>query len=241
MKLVISLKGGSGSGHHGHAGRPGKRGGSLSGSIAVSIRTGRAAAIRAGWKPTSAVAGLPSEVLHIEDADSVFVQKHLEDLNKFPHKLHEHMGEHVNIYLGKKPMTELDDNEYLAGEIPRGWEDTGLTWDSVGGSYNSENGNVTLGYSLHGGSASLAAHEYGHAIGNVLGLDTSVAMRAHHRRLYSGLSPYLQGTGAGSVSGVQETFAEAIAEVVRYGDDAAFTYDKQFVGWIQEEVFNKWQ
>ena len=36
-------KGGPGSGHWGHAGRPGKRGGSLPGDVAVSIRTGRTA------------------------------------------------------------------------------------------------------------------------------------------------------------------------------------------------------
>ena len=36
-------KGGPGSGHWGHAGRPGQRGGSVPGSVAVSIRTGRTA------------------------------------------------------------------------------------------------------------------------------------------------------------------------------------------------------
>ena len=51
MNLVVRLKGGKGSGHHGHAGRPGKHGGSLPSGVAVSIRTGRAAAVRAGWKP----------------------------------------------------------------------------------------------------------------------------------------------------------------------------------------------
>jgi hypothetical protein len=48
-KLI--LKGGPGSGHHGHAGRPGHRGGSASGSVAASLRTGRAAAERRGYKP----------------------------------------------------------------------------------------------------------------------------------------------------------------------------------------------
>ena len=41
-KLTIE-KGGPGSGHWGHAGRPGQVGGSVSGSIAISIRTGRTA------------------------------------------------------------------------------------------------------------------------------------------------------------------------------------------------------
>ena len=48
-------KGGPGSGHWGHAGRPGKVGGSVSGSVAVSIRTGQTArerqATARAWKP----------------------------------------------------------------------------------------------------------------------------------------------------------------------------------------------
>lgn len=50
MTLKIILKGGEGSGHHGHAGRPGSRGGSVSGSAAMSIRTGKAAAERKAAK-----------------------------------------------------------------------------------------------------------------------------------------------------------------------------------------------
>jgi hypothetical protein len=42
----LSIKGGPGSGHWGHAGRPGLVGGSTSGSVAVSVITGRTAAVR---------------------------------------------------------------------------------------------------------------------------------------------------------------------------------------------------
>jgi hypothetical protein len=35
MKFIVRLKGGAGSGFHGHAGRPGKVGGSTSGSISI--------------------------------------------------------------------------------------------------------------------------------------------------------------------------------------------------------------
>ena len=55
-------KGGPGSGHWGHAGRPGKRGGSVPGSVAVSIRTGKTARER-----QAAAAGRP--VLAEEEAD----------------------------------------------------------------------------------------------------------------------------------------------------------------------------
>jgi 2'-5' RNA ligase len=39
FKTVVKLKGGAGSGHHGHEGRPGKRGGSLPGSGSFAIRS----------------------------------------------------------------------------------------------------------------------------------------------------------------------------------------------------------
>lgn len=50
-------KGGPGSGHYGHAGRPGKRGGSVPGNVAVSIRTGRTAAERQQEAAGGSVAG----------------------------------------------------------------------------------------------------------------------------------------------------------------------------------------
>lgn len=51
MITKVVLKGGPDSGHHGHAGRPGSVGGSVAGSVAVSLRTGRAAAAKRGIKP----------------------------------------------------------------------------------------------------------------------------------------------------------------------------------------------
>jgi hypothetical protein len=55
-------KGGPGSGHWGHAGRPGNRGGSVSGSVAVSIRTGRTARERqAAAKQTAQLRGFEGQ------------------------------------------------------------------------------------------------------------------------------------------------------------------------------------
>jgi len=43
---TATVEGGPGSGHYGHAGRPGKRGGSVASNVAMSIRTGRDAVAR---------------------------------------------------------------------------------------------------------------------------------------------------------------------------------------------------
>ena len=45
-KTLVRIKGGDGSGHYGHAGRPGRVGGSVPASVAMSLRTGATAAER---------------------------------------------------------------------------------------------------------------------------------------------------------------------------------------------------
>lgn len=56
MKLTIRLKGGPGSGHKGHAGRPGKHGGSLPGKGGVPTPKKGVSVIDAGGKPAHKVA-----------------------------------------------------------------------------------------------------------------------------------------------------------------------------------------
>ena len=93
-----AAKGGPGSGHHGHAGRPGKRGGSVPGNVAVSVRTGRAASERQG----SASGGgekKPGPINRELDGWS--------DLPKDLTKLTDQQHKDVIKFLAKKPLKEL--------------------------------------------------------------------------------------------------------------------------------------
>ncbi len=63
-------KGGPGSGHYGHAGRPGKRGGSVPGNVAVSIRTGKYAANRQAAASPHKESPLQREAREWEEAQS---------------------------------------------------------------------------------------------------------------------------------------------------------------------------
>ena len=65
-KLTIEprRKGGPGSGHWGHAGRPGQVGGSVSGSVAMSVRTGRTARERQQAARERRQSGGPSATLY---------------------------------------------------------------------------------------------------------------------------------------------------------------------------------
>ena len=69
-------KGGPGSGHWGHAGRPGKRGGSLPGDVAVSIHTGRTARLRQAEAAGTLVP--PGQFQTIDQAQLWFQSQNLE-------------------------------------------------------------------------------------------------------------------------------------------------------------------
>lgn len=72
----------------------------------------------------------------------------------------------VYVYLINGNITSHPAYSYLAGEVPRGWEDTGLSWDDVPGVGGSPVV-VRIGYSAFGmghGSVNLELHEIAHAI-----------------------------------------------------------------------------
>ncbi|TJZ99688.1 hypothetical protein FA950_30155 [Bacillus thuringiensis] len=72
----------------------------------------------------------------------------------------------VRIKLINFPITYLSEYSYLRGQVPRGWEGTGYTWDYVPGI----GGNpvvARIGYSNYGNmhtSINLELHETAHAI-----------------------------------------------------------------------------
>ncbi|CDN39493.1 anthrax toxin lethal factor-related metalloendopeptidase [Bacillus thuringiensis] len=75
-------------------------------------------------------------------------------------------NKNVRIKLINFPLTHLPEYSYLRGKVPRGWERTGYTWDSVPGA----GGNpvvARIGYSNYGNmhtSINLELHETAHAI-----------------------------------------------------------------------------
>ena len=94
-------KGGPGSGHYGHAGRPGQRGGSLPGSVAVSVRTGRTAAERQ-IEAAGGGGGKPAKV-SVEEIGEWTCGDLPKDLTKLTQEQHKD----VIKFLAKKPLKEL--------------------------------------------------------------------------------------------------------------------------------------
>ena len=81
----------------------------------------------------------------------------------------------IVIKLVNFPITELEEFAYLKGEVPRGWEGTGQTWDDVPGA-GGQTSVARIGYSEMGnghGSHNLELHEIAHPIDGIVLNDIS--------------------------------------------------------------------
>ncbi|MCZ2259642.1 immunoglobulin-like domain-containing protein [Sporosarcina sp. G11-34] len=115
----------------------------------------------------------------------------------------------LTIKLINFPLTDLPEYEFLRGEIPRGWENTGKTWDDVPGA----GGNpavARIGYSNPSewhGTINLELHELAHLI------DSHVFNYSSHTAEFSTIHKEEQ---AGFLQGVyftntEEYFAESFS------------------------------
>jgi len=87
------------------------------------------------------------------------------------HSIHDSMlqgliEEDIAMFLVNFPITHLSEFSHLQGVVPRGWEDTGSTWDDVPGA-GGKPSIARIGYSESGmdhGSLNLELHEIAHPI-----------------------------------------------------------------------------
>ncbi len=197
----------------------------------------------------AAVAAFPSlkgvgQHLNVKNLKSPVTRRHVAELAKLPAGVHERLAASGaldgGVYVGDVPMVDLDDNSHLRDLSPRGWSD-GKTWGNsrVPGAYNDLRRQVTAGDGPHG-SASLALHEYGHAIEHSKAFGyppLTREMAAHHTRLYSKLDPYEQQGGPAGYAGRSEMFAESVAVRYHLGrDEAIRRYDEEYVNWLESAV-----
>ncbi len=194
----------------------------LKGGVGSGIRGHRT--IREDDKPKNKFDSIPGYVklskifgnnLHIEDEDVPQVRDDIATLALFPDSLLKQLGD-LKVYIGYKPYPELDDNQYLRNQTPRGWS-PGSTWNDVGSAYGSTKNQVCLGQNIHGRvpGLSIASHEIGHAIQTNIINNNKFALKKLseiHKKYYDSMeSPYYQQGGAGSKAGVEEMFASSVA------------------------------
>lgn len=170
--------------------------------------------------------------------------EHLEELARFPSGSLRRLRDisDVTFYIGNRASPDMDDLSYLRGVRPRGWEE-GKTWDDAPGLFSSSTNSVIAAGGGSHASASLIAHETGHAFGKLLrragsaNLDNDPETEEAHRRLFRVLTPYEKQGGPGGFAGRQEFVAESIAVLVTRGRLAAIKqYDALWVEFLEREV-----
>ncbi|GGS88437.1 phage minor capsid protein [Nonomuraea spiralis] len=144
--------------------------------------------------------------------------KHAADFARIPDAFHDLLAKHVRfVDFGDGAVPDFKPE--LRGVQPRGWP-AGKTWDDVPAAYDPSTRHIIVagGRGLGHGSASVAAHETGHAVDDALGhASSSPEFGAVHADAVSrGVLPYFAQAGA---AGREEMFAEAFAAWVMHRDD----------------------
>jgi len=176
-KDAIAIKGGKGSGHHGHAGRPGKVGGSLPGKGAGAKRE-RLAKDKYGkpkpfTKRPDAIAWLESYGVEIEPKSPESVTLNAlndvaKEVNKIPDKVLDDIEEAKcgMDLVADSGVTAHPKLSYLHDVKPRGWELTPYTWANVSGmgaTWSRRNTVITANkLDRRHGSQNLILHEHAH-------------------------------------------------------------------------------
>lgn len=181
------------------------------------------------------------DMLHIEDEDQATF-RHLRDLSLLPAEVHAIVARSmatqranradskvaglrdlVGIFLGSRPVHELNHSQDLAAERPRGWGEDD-TFSEVDGVYRGT-GTLIVGATSQsqgrGEHGQPALHEFGHALDHAVGRIVSDSgnwasadpeWRALHRQTVAAapdISPYFKQDGD---AGPQEMWAEAFGE-----------------------------
>lgn len=107
------------------------------------------------------------EVRTTDSSNNAEAEQMIERLNNVDSRiLYETNRSGVSIILMDVPLTDLPEFQHLSGTVPRGWEQSGSTWDDVPGAGGFTTA-ARIGYSNAGNGHStinLELHEYAHAV-----------------------------------------------------------------------------
>ncbi len=183
--------------------------------------------------------------LEISDNDSVAVKKHLEHLSLLPENLLELMkNKGIKIKIGNKDVVGLAagsaDESYFKENSPGEARASLANWKGVPGCYyGGEKKIVFAGEGAHGCS-SLILHEYGHGVGDMLGIYKSLDLIAAHKRLYDKLDSYEQQGGPGGKTGRQELVAESLSDFFMISKSKFIKkYDKEWYLYLEKSINKK--
>jgi hypothetical protein len=169
------------------------------------------------------------ETLIVEDFETALIQEYMRTLAGLPIEIHARLlaGGLKEVHIANRPVPELDALQRLRGQ-PVSANAT-RTWDEVPGAYTQ--GVLVAGVGRHG-SAALMIHEWGHAIGDILGHNQDGELMLAYVRLQGKLDPFY--TRYGIARGSREMFAEGLAVYFSDGREVAVNeFDEAFVQYIE--------
>lgn len=117
------------------------------------------------------------------------------------------------LYFGTGESTDLDEMWHIRDEKARNRDRR--TMKQVAGFNSPSSGTTIISTDPRYGSQALAAHEVGHAIGDVYTIDNSDRLYRYHQQFYSKLRRYYVQDGPNGIAGRQELWAESVADHVR--------------------------
>lgn len=165
---------------------------------------------------------------------------HLQDVSRIPDvvALRTIEGGLRGVYIGVGSVAELDDMGFLRAARPLGWrEDT--TYADVHGAYDRRRKFIvagTVGRSPHAQHTML--HEFGHAVGDLLGFNEADILMNHHRDIHywTLLPPYFRGGYPGDHRGQREVFAELFRDRILNEPSVRRRWSDDLVAWLEREL-----
>jgi Pro-Pro endopeptidase len=147
----------------------------------------------------------------IQDKDEVRQIK--KRISKLPLSLLEKLRQNnVTIFLVDEPITNFPEFSHLKGVTPRGWENSGKTWDDIPGAGGERRVIIRIGqndYKNGHGSINLELHETAHTIDHIV--YNNLSLSSEFQNIWKKESGNLFGSHSYYKNYQEEYFAEAFA------------------------------
>lgn len=169
-----------------------------------------------------------AQLIEVRDDDNEYdveeTQAMIERVAAIPENmLQKLVAANLSLIFMDYPLTQLPEYEHLVGEVPRGWEDTGLTWDDVPG-VGGSNTAARIGYSEFGsghGAINLELHEISHSIDNYLDTKSNRVSETEEFLAIHTAEKEMMFPGNTYFDYVEEYFAEVMAYYYLSSDSKA--------------------
>jgi len=184
--------------------------------------------------------------LHVSDCEvaniheRAIIDLHLTDIVRIPRHLTDRLVNSglAGVYIGAGSVIELDNLRFLDEVHPVGWRPT-ATYADVPALYDRNQKYIVAGTTMSNAVVRRdVLHEYGHALGRLIGLNTASELRERHAdaNYWMTLPPYVRGQYAGDEGGRRELLAELFRDRILNRNDAISRWGLRLTAWLDQEL-----